>query len=267
MCRRSKDDPLAKFFFNRYHLHLLAIPREGASVGDCYVVTPKGILYPGPIGQLMLRGFEMPEIVRDETIADLSNQVSDAVDLDAGFHLLGPFLAATGLGSVVGDAKASMQSKGARRLSFRLLDATRDSVSPPALGSALKGKRFDWSHPLIRPENKYLITAGVIRTPSLTVVAVDDKGAKVAISAEAIGGGGSANIAITSSSAGEITINGGKPFAIAVELIELGYDQQREAFGIEAIERYQPVRGSGEPPPLPAPLADELMFAATDWQE
>jgi oxalate decarboxylase len=23
MCRRSKDDPLAKFFFNRYHLHLL----------------------------------------------------------------------------------------------------------------------------------------------------------------------------------------------------------------------------------------------------
>jgi len=267
MCRRSKDDPLAKFFFNRYHLHLLAIPREGAAVGDCYVVTPKGILSPGPIGQLMLRGFEMPEIARGETIADLSNQLSDAVDLDAGFQLLGPFLAATGLGSVVGDAKASMQSKGARRLSFRLLDGRRDSVSPSALGGALKGKRFDWAHPLVRPENKYLITLGVIRAPSLTVIAVDDEGAKVAISAEAIGAGGAANIAITSGSAGEITIHGAKPLAIAVELIELGYDQQREAFGIDAIARYQPVRGSGEPPPLPAPVADDLMLAATEWRE
>jgi len=267
MCRRSADDPLAKFFFNRYRLHLLAIPREGAAVGDCYVVTPKGILNPGPIGQLMLRGFEMPEIARGETIAGLSNQVSDAVDLDAGFRLLGPFLAAIGLGSVVGDAKVNMQSKGARRLSFRLLDARRDSVSPLALGGALKGKRFDWAHPLIRPENKYLITAGVIRTPSLTVVAVDDKGAKVAINAEAVGGAGAANIAVTSASAGEITIDGGKPLAIAVELIELGYDQQRESFGIDAIERYQPVRGNGKPPPLPAPLADELMLAATDWRE
>jgi hypothetical protein len=267
MCRRSKDDPLAKFFFNRYHLHLLAIPREGAAVGDCYIVTPKGILSPGPIGALMLHGFKMPDIARDELIAGLSNQVSDAVDLDAGFHLLGPFLAATGLGSVVGDAKASMQSKGARRLSFRLLDARRDSVSPPALGNALTGRRFDWNHPLIRPENKYLITIGVIRTPSLTVVAVDDKGAKVAIGAEAVGGGGSANIAITSGSAGEITVNGGKPLAIAVELVELGYDPQRDSFGIDAIERYQPVRGGGDPPRFPEPLAEELMLEATDWRE
>src|SRR5262245_57134703 len=68
MCRRSEDDPLAKFFFNRYRLHLLAIPREGAAVGDCYVVTPKGILNPGPVGQLMLRGFEMPEIAKGEAI-------------------------------------------------------------------------------------------------------------------------------------------------------------------------------------------------------
>jgi hypothetical protein len=89
----------------------------------------------------------------------------------------------------------------------------------------------------------------------------------VAISAEAIGAGGAANIAITSGSAGEITIHGAKPLAIAVELIELGYDQQREAFGIDAIARYQPVRGSGEPPPLPAPVADDLMLAATEWRE
>lgn len=267
MCRRTNDDPLAKFFFNRYHLHLLAIPREGAAVGDCYIVTPKGILSPGPIGELMLRGFKMPDIARDEMIAGLSNQVSDAVDLDAGFHLLGPFLAATGLGSMVGDAKASMQAKGARKLSFRLLDARRDSVSPLALGNALKGKRFDWNHPLIRQENKYLVTIGVIRTPSLTVVATDDKGAKVAVGAEAVGAGGSANIAITSGSAGEITVNGGKPLAIAVELVELGYDQQRDSFGIDAIEHYQLVRGRGDLPRPPAPLADELMLEATDWRE
>lgn len=50
MSRRNTNDPLLRAFLDTYKVNLLAIPREGAEVGDAYVASPNGsISEPGKL--------------------------------------------------------------------------------------------------------------------------------------------------------------------------------------------------------------------------
>ncbi|MEO7521235.1 MAG: hypothetical protein ABIW79_05410 [Gemmatimonas sp.] len=76
MCKRTERDPLLRLFIDEYNLHLLAIPRENAAVGDVYVHDGKRTSAPGSLVHLLTPVFTMPAIVTGEQLADVAGTVS-----------------------------------------------------------------------------------------------------------------------------------------------------------------------------------------------
>src|SRR4051812_34524527 len=157
MCKRTTRDPLVRTFLDEYGLNLLRIPREGADCGDLYVREGGRVSAPGRLAELLEPKLELPSVQRGETLASLRGQFSDRVDLDAGLGLLQSFFAAVGAGGVVDNVKAGYKRSRGRALRFCFPQATRDSVDPFALGSALIDKRFKERHPFVRPGNEYFV--------------------------------------------------------------------------------------------------------------
>ena len=64
----QKDDPLLILFFDKYHLNLMSIPREFASLGDVYMREGKSdrLSTPSFIGNYLEGDFELPQKVANE---------------------------------------------------------------------------------------------------------------------------------------------------------------------------------------------------------
>jgi hypothetical protein len=137
VCRRSAAscDPLLRVFLERYHLNLLAVPRENADVGDVYVHDGKRAGSPGQLASFLTHPFRMPQITRGEELAALSGTMSNQVTTEVGLGLLGSFIAALGAVLPIGDVKAEWEKKGARSVRFRMEGAVRDSVDPAQFGA------------------------------------------------------------------------------------------------------------------------------------
>lgn len=89
--KRNNEDPLVKTFVDKYHLHLLSIPRENVSIGDMYMDDNRQVTSPGSITDF-LDGFRLPPIKAGETMADVSGKVSNGINANAGMGFLKAFL-------------------------------------------------------------------------------------------------------------------------------------------------------------------------------
>jgi hypothetical protein len=179
------------------------------------------------------------------------------LDLKVGIGLLDAFLAAIGAAGVLSKLKASFDKHHVNSVSFAFHDATRDSVDPFKLGTALGKSQLRTDHPFVEPESEFFVTAGVVRTPSVSMTLEDDRSQSVELGADAVHAlSADAGIAAVRSTSGEITFAGTKPLAIGVELYELRYEAQTGRLSMEAVDRPQRV---GARPPKPAPA-----FVAAD---
>ena len=79
--RKDKSkDPLLKIILDKYHLNLLSIPRENATVCDLYMQDGdvQHLSSPGSITNFLEPKFEIPQIKSGESMADISGVTSRA---------------------------------------------------------------------------------------------------------------------------------------------------------------------------------------------
>jgi hypothetical protein len=257
MCKRNTTDPLVRTFLDDYGLNLLRIPRAGADCGDLYVKRGRAVSAPGRLLELLEPELELPAVARGETLANLSGTFSSRFDLEVGLGLLESFFIAMGAGGLVDKVKVGYQRGSGRALRFRFQDATRDSVDPLALGSALIGKRFRTLHPFVSSENEYFVVGAVVRTPSVSVTLEDQRSRAVELDAGVLTFvNAHARVSAARERRGEVTFGGHSPLAMGVELYELSYDERARRLEMRTAEDALPLRA--KPSPLrPAFVADE----------
>lgn len=259
MCKRTEPDPLLRLFVDEYNLHLLAIPRENAAVGDVYVHDGTRTSAPGNLAHLLTPAFTMPGTVVGEQLADVAGTISRGVDVSVGLGLLEGFLAALGAGAVIGEAKAEFARANARSLRFRFGDATRDSVDPLLLGRELAGHSVRRDNAMYDKRNRYYLVTAVVRSPSIGVTAETDRStrASVDLQALAVADVGS-EVSVSASRQGEIVFAGTKRLAFGVELYELVDPGESGSLRLRAPESAVRVRGrTREPIPEPAFIGGE----------
>jgi hypothetical protein len=249
MSRRSANDPLLQAFLDTYHVNLLSIPRQGADVGDAYVHGPNCAMSPpGKLKFLLTPELQMPAILRDEKLIDLSGKQTRAIDLDASLKLLDGFFSAIGAAVGVGKIKAEFENKHASKVRFQLKSATRDSVDAFEFGKSLIPCTLNGKQPFVQAGNHYYAVTGVLRSKSITLHSEDEKSTKIKLDIgalhNAVDVGG--KIAVSSDAEGEATYTGSAPLAFGVELVELLYDDVEKKFFIAGIREAATVRGDKE---------------------
>jgi hypothetical protein len=223
--RRNSDDPLVKAFLDRYHLNLLSIPRENAAVGDLYVRNPNDerLSTPGRIEDFLVPTLEIPHIINDEIMADVSGQVSNTVSADLGLQFLEGFLNALGTQAVGTRIRAYFRSKNTKTMNFQFGNATRDYVNPSSL--SLGGYKVKEENVLYAPGRRFYIVTGVARSNSISIIAQGENQKTLDMNAQApMIAGGSANISVENISGGKVIFKGQKKLAFGVELYELVYN-------------------------------------------
>lgn len=224
MCKRSeaKADPLVNTFLERYHLNMLAIPRQNADVGDLYIHDGKHTAPSGKLAAFLAKPFQLPVVARGETMAAVTGTLSRSVKTEVGLGLLESFLMALGATFPLGKVKAHWQANGARSLRFKLQDAKRDSVDVGQLGLVLIDNTLAANHPLVDKTNRYYLVTGVARSPSLTVAFENEQGNTLDMGADITGiGNADVGVTITRSAVGEVTFAGAQALAFGLELYEL----------------------------------------------
>jgi hypothetical protein len=259
-CQRSTDDPLLKTFLDKYHLNLLAVPRDGAQPGDLYVTANGRVSSAGFVGHFLKPALEMPEVRTKEVMADVSGMSTSAVAFSAGLELMQGFFAAVGLAGMLESVGAEYAKQKTRVFRFSFREPLRDSVDPGSLGSKLIRCRFQKDHPLVNEGNRYYLVTGVARSKSLSVRAeAHGKNAvnvdvKALMMAKAHG-----KLDIDTSAEGEVTYSAKKPLAFGVELYELSYDPEQNKMKMLLPAGAIAVRSVGSEAPGASPLKPALL--------
>jgi hypothetical protein len=245
MSKRSAADPLLDAFFEKYKLNLLTVPRRDATVGDVYVDTGRGVLAPGRLQSFLSPPPKLPDVRSGEQLAHISTTATRALHLKVGLGLLEGFFSAIGASFVAGKVKAAYERNGADSVRFKLNNVTRDSfVDVIALGNALFDCQLNRKHPFVQDENKYYVTVGVFRSPSITVRAEDNNQNTVTVEAKALSDavGVDGKINIKGEGTGELIYEGTEALAFGVELVELAYSHAENRFTLAAMPRPVPIR-------------------------
>jgi hypothetical protein len=89
--------------------------------------------------------------------------------------------------------------------------------------------------------NRYYLVTAVARTPSITLIAKDERSRGVDVDVGALKlAAGSVGVDVDASSNLGVTYRGPKPLAFGVELLELSFDEERNALRFEIPD--EPVR-------------------------
>jgi hypothetical protein len=270
MCKRSApDDPLARLFFEQYHMNLLPMPRADARCGELYVKRGRRMAaVPGDLQQLITPAVELPAPVAGQPMPDIAGTRSSAVSATVGLGLLEAFLVALGVtAGLVQEVRAGFDRHRVRDVRFQFRDATRDAIDPFTIASALIGHGFDPRHPWVGPGNRYFVSAAVVRSSAISIVAHDERGATVDAGADVLAAvQGDAKVVVERAAGGEITYQGGdRPLAIAVELYDLAYDEQGGRFVMgEADDAVELRRGRELELPAAFPAEDDELLLALD---
>ncbi len=223
MCKRATKDPLVRLFLDRWRLNPLAVPREHAEPGDLWIKRGRQVTGPLELAPLLVAPIDLPPARRGERLGDIDATSSHAYDVTVGLGLLEAFLVALGAGAIVQKLRAGYDRQGARTVSLRFADVTRDEIDAGRLGLALAAGHFDDSHPLAHPDDQRFIAAAVVRAPSLAISARDERETLVELEADvltAVNARGS--VSASAAEGGEVSYTGPLRLAIGVELYELG---------------------------------------------
>jgi hypothetical protein len=233
--RRNTDDPLMRLLLDKYHLNLLSIPRENASVGDVYTTDGNSQQHaspPGNIKYLLDPPFDFSKIktVSGEVMADVSGTISNNTSLDFGFNFLEGFLNALSLVGIGIGAKirANYEAKGAKTVKFSFSSPTRDYIEDPYyLNIKLQKHRIAQGHEL--KGRRYYLVTGLVRSPSISIVAEDQNAKIVDANVNTLEmAEGSVALSIKEAGNGEVVFTGKRSLAFGVELYELIYDKDRD---------------------------------------
>jgi hypothetical protein len=243
MCKRSRrrDDPLVDLFLSRYKLNLLPLPLKTAACGQVYVQRPHARLgaVPGSIAELVTPKVVLPAVDPDEPLPDVAGERSSEVSLKLGLKLLGNFLLALGAApAILDDLHAGYERSRATAVRFAFREATRDSMDPFSIGTALIDHTWIEQHPWVGVGNSYFVSAGVVRSKSISIETDAGSSAALDLGLDALSvAGADAGLSCKRHESGAVTYKGREPLAIAVELYDLRYNTELGKFemGLEDV--------------------------------
>ncbi len=238
-CRRSTDDPLLRLFIDRYHLHLLAIPRQGSAVGDLYIQQGRVVGTPGYIGEILSPGFELPPLRTGELLADITGQLTRDVHAKLGSRIAEQLLSVLGIPVGAGVSAAISRSGGVR---FRFHDVFRTSVDVLALGRALAQHPLLAGHPAISGKARYYLATSVLTTDAISILV--HGGGAIDLGGMVGSAPVRADASLSAKGKNEISLRSAVPLAFAVELYELQFDVPSGA--VQLRKTSVPVRVRGE---------------------
>jgi hypothetical protein len=240
----QKDDLLKKYLLETYNFNLLSIPRENASVGDLYIREGKDkrLSTPSNIVHFFESGFKLPIIIQSERLADVSGTISKDISTDIGFQFLEGFLNLLGSGLLGTKFKTFFRNTKGVKFSFN--DATRDYIDANLLLEEFGRHKLKETDILNEEGRRYYIATGVIRSPSVSVIATDNSNKAVDIKtelAELIDP--SVNVDSQNSTQGLITFTGNHKLAFGIELYELKYNNITNRLRLKLTDEPFIVRG------------------------
>lgn len=231
MCRRDTNDVLIRRFLDRYQVNLLSMPGRRVKCGSVYIKEGGRITAPSMLSEIVEPPLALADPFVENDLADLSGTWSDSVSFKIGIGLLENFLNALGAAGLIDKLQASVKETSARNIAFRFKQVSRESLTPAGLGAALAGHRFVQSNAWVKDGNQYFAVTSVLRSGSISIQGRDkqdsaaDLGAGVATVADV-----DAKVQVTRESKSDVTYSGSDPLAIAVELYELSWDGEQQAF-------------------------------------
>jgi hypothetical protein len=244
MCKRNTTDPLIRLVLDRYHLHLLSVPREQVTVGTLYVHDGRQVGAAGNVAHLLDPPFDAAAGMTTEAMADVAGQMTRGVSLSAGLGFLDGVLGALGAGAILDKVRAGFERNGARSLRFRFTDVTREAVDVLELGKRIWKHRLLEDHALAGERNRYYLVTAVARTHSINIVAERESATKAELDVDALKlAAGTAGVGVTRTENGEVSFHGPKRLAFGVELHELLYDPAKESLRLRMPAGYVAVRG------------------------
>jgi hypothetical protein len=251
---RNTDDPLMRYFLDKYYLNLLSLPRENVAVGDIYVLDGKKVFPPaGKIMDFIEPPLELPSVTKGENMPDVSGIVSKGVSIKMGMGFLEGFLNAMGAFGIVTKIQAEYEAKKMNVIKFRFAHITRDYMNAMALGGKLIRHQLMEDHPFYDEGYRYYVVTAVIRTKSISIIGEGDqtKSGTVKVGAIKIADV-STGVSVEESSGGEVTFIGEKNLVFGVELYELSYDSKRKKLKYKIPSGAIKVRNKSEPLVKPA---------------
>jgi hypothetical protein len=248
---RDSKDPLLKLLFEKYEFNMLSIPREKVNLGDIYRLSKNDLkLYPSTnIRNFMTQQFEMPPVDPPETLIDISGQLSGDVEAKLGLDLLQNFLnvlSGAGLGTRI---KAKYEHSGTHSVRFQFIGATREHIDPFLFGDELKNKNIKVKNPAFDQSDRYFVTMGVIRSKSISILAMNEKNQKLDVGIDIAGiADVSGGVNATKSEEGMMTYkNTTKELGIGIELVELLYNSEGNQFKLEEVNKvFKTRKGTNE---------------------
>lgn len=257
MCKRTTTDPLLRLLLDRYHLHLLSVPRENIMLGTLYVHDGKQVVAVGNASNLLDPPLDAAAGATSETMADVAGQVTREIDLKAGIGFLDNVLGAMGASAVLDKVHAGLETKRVRSLQFRFTDVTRDSVDVLDLGKRIWRHRLLEEHALFDERNRYYLVTAVARTNSINIAAANDSASHVDLDIDALkAAAANVGVGLERADKGEISFQGSKRLGFGLELHELIYDREKQSLRMKMPDGYIAVRGAVPPRPQPALIGE-----------
>jgi hypothetical protein len=220
--KRSKPDPMTRLFVERYGLHLIRQPRADVAVGDVYPVKDGDTGQPGRLEYLVSPAPALPECKMNEAMADVAGATSDTVEAETGAGFLDSFFAALGAVGFQGKLKADMAAKQASGVQFRFSGATRDYADPFAIERKLKERQVNREASLLKPDYRYYLVTGVVRTNQITFSVFGSGSGKISVDVEALSiANVNSGISTQRGANEEVTVSGNTRLAFAVQLNEI----------------------------------------------
>src|SRR5215831_12657544 len=171
--RKNKSkDPLLKLILDKYHLNLLSIPRENASVGDLYVQDGdvQHLSSPGSITNFLEPKFEIPQLKTGEILSDISGVTSSNESGKVGLDLLEGFLNGLGTLGLGIKVRGSYERDSKQSIKFTFTNATRDYVDAGLFGNALEGYKFNTRNALYDENRRYFVVTATVKSPSISIL-------------------------------------------------------------------------------------------------
>jgi len=259
MCRRTTPDPLLRLFLDRYGLHLLAVPRAGAGVGEVYVSDGRRTFPVGDVRHLLLPSLDLvPQ--RDEPMADVAGRFTREVGLEAGLGVLEAFLTAIGAAGIIDAVKARYTRSSARSLAFSFENPVRDHVDVLQIGAALVGRRLATEQVFGPGDHRYYVTTAVARSRSLSVQGTADARSAVDVGAELVKvAEADATVEVHLQQDGTVTYAGKDLLTFGIELFEVVPDRAAGELRLAMPNRPLPVRGPDRAQRPPRALVGDPM--------
>lgn len=237
------ESEILEYFVKKNKFHLLSIPREYASIGDIYSYNDREASEYGSLTDLLEPQFEIPQIRKDEVMADISGKISKGVSLSFGMKLLGGFLGVFGGSGIISAVQAGYESKATRFVKFSFSEITRDSVNVNLLRRKMSGHKIADGEEINGSDNKYYVVTAVVKSPSVNISAEDANSRSLDVNVEAAKmANASGKVSIENAREGEVVYKGDKSIVFGIELYQLDYDNENKSFRMHEVTKTTYVR-------------------------